>query len=174
MKLLATIIFACVALWAIPDLTARALFAQTGRGHEFMPCLCCLDVHLPDWGWPGTLVALAIVTLLLVVVVICGTVEDRGRMKKVAEEKERELRRQESIERDRAEAEEAKRLRIEQWTEQFGWWVGKRVSFTLDGRRSAGVVTNQIGDSLTVSYLADSGALGTATTPVSDVVEALI
>ncbi len=79
------------------------LFAQQ-RGHEFMPCLCCLDVRIPEMTWWQALITLAVLVAILVFCAWMSSIEDKRAQQKREEDKKK-----------------------------YGDFAGKLVEFTLDG-----------------------------------------
>jgi len=79
-KLLAAVAAAFVLL---PNAVATVIFAQ--RGHEFMPCLCCLDVRTPDFGPVGNVIIM-ILGLAFIIFMIWGAAADSIQKEKVIRE----------------------------------------------------------------------------------------
>lgn len=127
------------------------IFAQSRDardfGHAAIPCLCCLDIHVPDFGPVGGIVSLVLL-VLFVVFIIWANASEAERQAKHAEWKAKKL---------------------EEDKKKWPWLKGKRVKFTLKDSPTEGVVVAQEEDKLKVNYLNSDGTLSTADRTVTDV-----
>lgn len=146
---------AMAAFVLVPAFVAP-LLAQSRDAKEFgraaMPCLCCLDIQIPDIGPWGLLFCVLALAALVAVGAWCESINQKAEAKKKQEQD--------------AAAEKVKA----ETTEKYGWHVGKTVWFTNEGVQEYGVVMEQVDDTLHINRLNSAGQTERITRKVSELV----